>query len=234
MRNLVKAIKNLFLEAVLNFLQSQKLLQSGAQFKKLSSVELDGEILVGRHVKIGREVSFKGKVELSDGVTISDNCKLKDCFIGPNTDVRTNSLIEDSEISSDSFVGPFARIRSNTKIGKQAQIGNFVEIKSSSIGKNCRINHMAFIGDASIGDNVTIGAGTITCNHDGIGINTTIIEDGAYVGSNVNLVAPLIVGSNSTIGSGSTITKDVPKSKLTLARSRQETINNWRGPKLRR
>jgi len=222
------------LNLILSFFKSTKLLFSGAQITSLRSIHFDGEVLIGKGVKIGREVSFQGIVELSDGVTISDNCKLKDCFIDQDTEIRANSLIEDSKVFSNSFVGPFARLRSNTEIGKGAQIGNFVEIKNSLIGEKCRINHMAFIGDATIGKNVTIGAGTITCNHDGVGINETLIEDGAYIGSNVSLVAPLHVGSNSTIGSGSTITEDVPKSALTLARVRQQTIDNWKGPKSRR
>ena len=119
-------------------------------------------------------------------------------------------------------------------IGDGVQIGNYVEIKNSQVGAGSRINHHTFIGDAVLADQVTIGAGTITCNHDGIGINQTIIERGAYIGSGCNLVAPLRIGQGATVGAGSTITRDVPAAKLTLARSPQTTIESWRGPKTRR
>jgi bifunctional UDP-N-acetylglucosamine pyrophosphorylase/glucosamine-1-phosphate N-acetyltransferase len=128
-------------------------------------------------------------------------------------------------------VGPYARVRPGSSIGDHVQIGNYVEIKNSEVGSRSRINHHAFIGDATIGDEVTIGAGTITCNHDGVRINRTVVERGAYIGSGCNLVAPVRIGERATVGAGSTITRDVPGSKLTIARARQTTLDNWRGPR---
>ena len=231
MISLIKKITNFFFHRFSSFSKSLKLLINGTHLRSIGSLDLQGDLEVGMNVQIGRQVTFQGIVKLSDGVIIFDNCLLKDCVVGPNTEIRSSSIIEDSVVSSDSFIGPFARLRSNTLLGQEAQIGNFVEIKNSSIGDKCRINHMAFIGDASIGSNVTIGAGTITCNHDGVEINKTTIEDGAYIGSNVNLVAPITIYSNATIGSGSTITQDAPEEKLTLARMKQTTIESWKGPK---
>ena len=231
MINLIKNLTNLFFDRFSTFRKSLKLMISGTHLKSIGSLHLQGDLQVGKNVQIGRQVTFQGTVELSDGVIILDNCFLKDCVVGPNTEIRSSSIIEDSEVSSDSFIGPFARLRSNTVLGQEAQVGNFVEIKNSSIGDKCRINHMAYIGDANIGRNVTIGAGTITCNHDGVEINKTTIEDGAYIGSNVSLVAPITIYANATIGSGSTITQDASEGKLTLARMKQITIESWKGPK---
>jgi bifunctional UDP-N-acetylglucosamine pyrophosphorylase/glucosamine-1-phosphate N-acetyltransferase len=127
------------------------------------------------------------------------------------------------------MVGPYGRVRPGTTVGDRVQIGNYVEIKTSRIGSGSRINHHSFIGDAELADDVTIGAGTITCNHDGAGHVRTVIDRGAYVGSGCQLVAPVHIGAGATIGAGSTITDDVPPAKLTLARSRQITIDHWRG-----
>ena len=213
------------------FFKVHYLLISGVKINKPSTIQVLGEISTGSDIEIENNVTFRGKVVLSDGVHIGNNCELEDCSIGSGTSILANSLLNGCNIESDSSIGPYARIRPFSNIGSSAQIGNFVEIKNSSIGDKCRINHMAFIGDASIGSNVTIGAGTITCNHDGAEINKTTIEDGAYIGSNVNLVAPITIYSNATIGSGSTITQDAPEEKLTLARMKQSTIENWKGPK---
>jgi bifunctional UDP-N-acetylglucosamine pyrophosphorylase/glucosamine-1-phosphate N-acetyltransferase len=137
-------------------------------------------------------------------------------------------------IGENCLIGPYGRIRQGVSIEDRVQIGNFVEIKNSNIASKCRINHLSFVGDADLAEQVTIGAGTITCNHDGVGINRTIIEKGAYVGSGCNLVAPLKINTNATIASGSTITKEVSADTLTIARSRQVKIENWKGPKLRK
>jgi bifunctional UDP-N-acetylglucosamine pyrophosphorylase/glucosamine-1-phosphate N-acetyltransferase len=145
--------------------------------------------------------------------------------------LKAFSLVEDAIIGSGCIVGPYARIRPASSIGDKCQVGNFVEVKSSTIGAGSRINHHSFIGDAVLGDRVTIGAGTITCNHDGTKTNHTVIGQDAYIGSGCKLVAPLRVGGAATIGAGSTITEDVPAGTLTLARSRQVTIPHWRGPR---
>jgi bifunctional UDP-N-acetylglucosamine pyrophosphorylase/glucosamine-1-phosphate N-acetyltransferase len=139
-------------------------------------------------------------------------------------------MIEDAVIGADTFVGPYGRVRPDSTIGDSVQIGNFVEIKNSDIGSGSRINHLSFIGDASLEKDVTIGAGSITCNHNGMEVSQIQIRAGAYIGSGSQLVAPLLIGENATIGAGSTITHDAPAEKLTLARSRQFTIENWVRP----
>jgi len=204
--------------------------EQGVQFLDKDKVEIRGELICGHRVRIETNVIFEGKVVLGDHITISSNVIISDSIIASGTTIKPFTLIENAEVGKDCMVGPYARLRPGTVIGDTSQIGNFVEIKNSVLGASCRVNHMAFIGDACLADEVTIGAGTITCNHDGLNTNKTIIEKGAYIGSNVNLVAPVTISSYSTIGSGSTITKDVPKDKLTIARARQKTISNWKGP----
>ena len=168
---------------------------------------------------------------LEDGVIIENNCFLKDCIIRSGTIIKSHSRLNGCEININSCIGLYARIRPGTFIGRDSQIGNFVEIKKSNIGSNAKINHLSYIGDSEIGDDVIIGAGCVTCNYDGAQTQKTHIEDSAFIGSGVFLIAPIKVGKSSTIGSGSVITDDVPSEKLTLARSKQTTIDNWNRPK---
>ncbi len=217
--------------SIINFIKVHYLIIKGVKINFPNSIKIMGKLEVDKGVELDRNIVFDGRVHLKKEVRIEGNCYLNNSTIGQNSEVRSNSIVEGSKVGSSTFIGPYARLREETSIGHKCQIGNFVEIKNSKIGSNCRINHMAFLGDAVLGDDVTIGAGTITCNHDGYGIHQTIIEQGAYVGSNVNLVAPVKILTNATIGSGSTITKDAPQGKLTLARANQSTIENWKGPK---
>jgi bifunctional UDP-N-acetylglucosamine pyrophosphorylase/glucosamine-1-phosphate N-acetyltransferase len=188
-------------------------------------------LICGSDVEVEPNVIFEGRVVLGSGVRIGAHCIVKESEIGANTRINPYSSIEHAVIGTSATVGPYARIRPGSHIADAVQIGNYVEIKNSEIGSRTRINHHTFIGDATLGEDVTVGAGTITCNHDGVRVNRTVIERGAYVGSGCNLVAPLRVGEGATIGAGSTITEDVPAMKLTLARPRQATIEHWRGPR---
>ena len=205
-------------------------LLSGIRIRDPNRVAIRGELHCGSGVEIDVDVIIEGKVTLGDGTRIGASSILINSTIGANTRVNPFSIVEDAVIGSNSFVGPYGRVRPGSKIGDSAQIGNFVEIKNSVIGSGSRINHLAFIGDATLGKDVTIGAGSITCNHDGVGVSRTEIKAGAYIGSGCELVAPLSIGTNATIGAGSTITQDVPARKLTLARSRQVTVENWVRP----
>ncbi len=214
-----------------NFFKVHGLIINGTKINKPSSIQIHGEIIVGAGVEIDNNVTFKGKVVLSKGVRIGHNCVLKNCSVGPDTHIRSNALITGCSIGANSFIGPFARIRASSNIGENAQIGNFVEIKNSNIGINSKINHLSFIGDTQIGDHVIIGAGCVTCNFDGVKTQETYIGNKAFIGSGVFLVAPVKVGDSATIGSGSIITKDAPSRKLTLARAKQITIEDWQGPK---
>jgi bifunctional UDP-N-acetylglucosamine pyrophosphorylase/glucosamine-1-phosphate N-acetyltransferase len=168
---------------------------------------------------------------LEDGVYIGAGCILTNCRIGKNSSINPFSLIEDSIVGNSSFVGPYGRLRPGSLIADNVQVGNFVEIKNSEIASKCRINHLSFIGDADLAEAVTIGAGTITCNHNGIEINHISIGKDAYIGSGCNLVAPVKINYKSTIAAGSTITKDTPRNSLTLARSRQIVVEPWRRKK---
>lgn len=209
----------------------KNLQKKGVIFLNPEKVEIRGEVSCGEGVVIDVNVILEGVVCLGDNVKIATNSIINNSSIKNNTEIKAFTILNNCNIGKNCFIGPYARIRSSVEINDECQIGNFVEIKNSKIGNNCRINHMAFIGDALLEDEVTIGAGTITCNHNGTSINETIILKGAYIGSNVNLVAPLTVFENATVGSGSTVTEDVPANKLTLARTRQISVEGWKKPK---
>lgn len=208
-----------------------ELISNGVVVEDPEQVHIRGKLVCGKNVKLDINIIIEGNVVLGDEVTVGANCILKNCTIGKGTSINPFSLVEDSTIGDHCFVGPYGRIRPNASIGDFVQIGNFVEIKNANVASKCRINHLAFLGDADLAKNVTIGAGTITCNHDGFKNNRTTIKEGVFVGSGCNLVAPLIINANSTIASGSTITDEVPRDTLAIARSRQITKGNWKGPK---
>ena len=211
--------------------KAYKLIAAGVVVRDPQRLDIRGTLVCGKGVEIDINVVFEGDVLLEDGVIIGANCILRNCKIGKDTQINPFSLVEEAIIGEKSFVGPYGRLRPGSRVGDNVQIGNFVEIKNANIASKCRINHHSFVGDADLAENVTIGAGTITCNHDGIRVNRTTIEDGAYIGSGCNLIAPLKINANSTIASGSTITEEVPGDTLTLARSRQVTIENWKEAK---
>lgn len=215
-------------------IKARKLQEQGVKIFDIDKLEIRGNLKCGKNVEIETNVIIEGNVYIENSVKIGSNTIIIDSKIGENSRINHYSLIKGSKVGKNCIIGPYSRLRTGSEIGKNSQIGNFVEIKNSIIGPNARISHMAFIGDATLGTNVTIGAGTITCNHDGIGINKTIIESNSFIGSNVNLVAPVRISANATIGSGSTITENAPRGKLTLARSKQLTIKDWQGPKTKR
>lgn len=209
-------------------------LRAGVRLRDPQSIRIRGDLACGAGVEIDVNVIIEGSVALEDGVRIGAHSIVRHARIGKHTRIEPFSLVEGSSIGEYSIVGPYGRVRPGSTLGDRVQIGNYVEIKNSRIGAGSRINHHSFIGDADVADGVTIGAGTITCNHDGVGNVHTVIERGAYIGSGCNLVAPMRIGEGATVGAGSTITGDVPPAKLTLARSRQTTIENWQGPRSRR
>tara|TARA_B110000263_G_scaffold242993_1_gene249179 strand:- start:209 stop:856 length:648 start_codon:yes stop_codon:yes gene_type:complete len=215
----------------MNSIKIKKLQLEGVNFIDSDKVEIRGNLICDQGVEIDTNIIIEGEVNLGKSVKLGPNTIIRNSSIGSFSEIKAFSSLNNCKVGDYCMVGPYARLRTATSLDNKCQIGNFVEIKNSSIGKNCRINHMAFVGDATLEDDVTIGAGTITCNHNGLEINKTLIESGAYIGSNVNLVAPVKVAKNATIGSGSTITKDVAEDKLTLARSEQITVEGWKGPK---
>ena len=192
--------------------------------------DLRGELHCGSDVEIAVDVVFEGKVELGDGVHIGPFCRIKDSTLAAGTQVRSHCDLEGVATHGACAIGPFARLRPGTVLATGAHVGNFVEVKNVTIGENSKANHLSYLGDATIGCDVNIGAGTITCNYDGVNKHHTTIEDGAFIGSNTALVAPVTIGKDATIGAGSTISADAPAGDLTVARAKQVTIRDWKRP----
>jgi NDP-sugar pyrophosphorylase family protein len=203
-------------------------LQRGVRLRDPEQVYLRGDLACGSGVEIDIGVIIEGRVVLGDRVRIGAHSIVKDSAIGDDAVIHPFSIVEQSTVGASGFIGPYGRVRPGSAIGDRVQLGNYVEVKNSRIGAGSRINHHSFIGDAELAEQVTIGAGTITSNHDGAATQKTIIDRGAYIGSGCNLVAPVRIGERATVGAGSTITHDVPAERLTLARTRQTTIEHWR------
>jgi bifunctional UDP-N-acetylglucosamine pyrophosphorylase/glucosamine-1-phosphate N-acetyltransferase len=206
------------------------LLEQGVTLADPARIDVRGELVCGRDVTIDVNCVFEGKVELADGVTIGANCVLKNARIGKNTNIKPFSHIEDAEAGADNQIGPYARLRPGTVLAEGVHIGNFVEVKNSQIAAHSKANHLSYVGDATVGSRVNIGAGTITCNYDGVNKSRTVIEDDAFIGSDTQLVAPVTVGKGATLGAGTTLTRDAPAGKLTVSRSRQTTVEGWQRP----
>ncbi len=210
--------------------QAENFMSSGLTLMDPSRFDCRGNLKFGDDCTIDINVVFEGDNVLGNNVLISPNCIIKDSKIGDNAVILPNSIIENSTIGSSTSIGPFARIRPDTTIGNHSKVGNFVEIKKSSVSNNSKISHLSYVGDSKIGSDVNIGAGVITCNYDGSNKHQTEIKDGAFIGSNSQLVAPVSIGKNATIGAGSTITQNAPDNKLTLSRNKQSTIDKWKRP----
>lgn len=193
-------------------------------------VDIRGQVTVGMDVTLDVNVVLSGKVVLGNRVSIGAGCQLKNVTLGDDVSLAPYSVLEDCVIGEASRVGPFARVRPGTVTQAQVHIGNFVELKNAQLGKGAKVNHLSYIGDATVGEKVNIGAGTITCNYDGVNKYRTEIGEGAFIGSNSALVAPVKIGAGATIGAGSVITKDAPEDQLTLARAKQMTISTWQRP----
>ena len=211
--------------------QAKELMSKGLTIKDPNRFDCRGSLIFGKDCSVDINVVLEGENELGENVLIAPNCIIKNAKIGDHAEIKANTIIEDAVIGSHTTIGPFARIRPETEVGNSARIGNFVEIKKSSIDEGSKVPHLSYVGDSTIGKNVNIGAGVITCNYDGVNKHQTIIEDGVFVGSDTQLIAPVTVGENATIGAGSTITQDVPNEKLTLSRKKQKTIPNWKREK---
>ncbi len=207
-----------------------ELMTEGVGFADPARVDIRGQLKCGKDVFIDVNAVFEGDVELGDGVTIESNNLIRDSRIGAGTVIHPNCHIESSSTGKHCEIGPFARLRPGTELANNVKVGNFVEIKKSTVDDGSKVNHLTYIGDAEIGKGVNIGAGTITCNYDGANKYKTTINDGAFIGSGVELVAPVEIGKNATIGAGSTITKDTPEDQLTLERAKQMSVRGWKKP----
>ena len=210
--------------------QARRLLEQGVTLADPARFDLRGTLACGRDVFIDVGCVFEGQVRLADGVRIGPHCVIKDADIGAGAQIEAYSHVQEAKVGVDARIGPYARLRPGADIGPHAHVGNFVEIKKSVLGQGSKANHLAYIGDAQVGARVNIGAGTITCNYDGVNKYPTIIEDDAFIGSDTQLVAPVRVGRGATLGAGTTLTSDAPADKLTLSRAQQKTIENWKRP----
>lgn len=211
--------------------QANELMRQGVTVLDPERLDVRGRVAVGRDVTLDANVILEGEVALGDGASIGANCVIRDGSIGAHTQVLPQCLIEEARIGAYCRIGPFARIRPHTSLGDHVQIGNFVELKASCVDDGTKVNHLSYIGDTEMGGRTNIGAGTIVCNYDGVHKHRTRIGNDVFIGSDVQLVAPVIVNDGATIGAGSTITKDAPPGELTLSRSRQTTVKGWQRPK---
>lgn len=213
--------------------QAEQLMQAGVSLVDPARLDIRGTLTTGQDVLIDVNCVFEGEVTLEDGVVIAPNCILKNCHIGAGTQIKANSHLEGADIGRQCEIGPFARVRPATQLADHSKIGNFVETKKARIGQGSKVNHLSYIGDAHIGEYTNIGAGTITCNYDGVNKSLTEIGSHAFIGSNTALVAPVTIGDGATVGAGSTITKGVDDQQLAIARAKQRNLANWQRPQPR-
>ncbi|MFT0849733.1 bifunctional UDP-N-acetylglucosamine diphosphorylase/glucosamine-1-phosphate N-acetyltransferase GlmU [Achromobacter sp. F4_2707] len=210
--------------------QARRQLEAGVTLADPERFDMRGELICGRDVFIDVGCVFEGRVELADGVHVGPHCVLRNAVVGAGTRIEAYTHIDDASVAASAVLGPYARLRPGAQIGPEAHVGNFVEIKKSVLGAGSKANHLAYIGDALIGERVNVGAGTITCNYDGVNKHRTIIEDDVFIGSDTQLVAPVTVGKGATLAAGTTLTRDAPAGKLTLSRAQQTTVENWQRP----
>jgi bifunctional UDP-N-acetylglucosamine pyrophosphorylase/glucosamine-1-phosphate N-acetyltransferase len=209
---------------------ARRQLEAGVTIVDPARFDLRGELLCGQDVFIDVGCVFEGRVVLANGVRIGAHCVLRNVTLGASTRIESFSHLELAEVGADAHIGPYARLRPGAKLADATHVGNFVEIKNTNLGKGSKANHLAYVGDADVGERVNIGAGTITCNYDGVNKHRTTIEDDAFIGSDTQLVAPVRVGKGATLGAGTTLTRDAPAGQLTVSRAKQVTIEGWKRP----
>lgn len=219
------------LERLYQRLRATRLAAEGVRFSDPVRFDVRGTVTVGRDVEIDVDVILEGEVDLGDEVLIGPFSRIANSRLAAGTIVRAHCDLEGVVTHGPCVIGPFARLRPGTELGPGARVGNFVETKNATLGVGAKINHLSYVGDAQIGAHANIGAGTITCNYDGVSKHTTVIGEGAFIGSNSALVAPVTIGSHATIGAGSVITRNAPEDTLTVARGRQTTVPGWQRPR---
>lgn len=210
--------------------QAEHLMVNGATLADPARIDIRGNITIGQDLLIDINVVLEGDITLGDNVVIEPNCYLKNCSIGAGTRIKANTVIEDTTVADNCDIGPFARLRPGTQLAVRAKVGNFVETKKAVVGEGSKINHLSYVGDAVLGKEVNVGAGTITCNYDGVNKSTTEIGDKAFIGSNSSLVAPVKIGQMATVGAGSTISKNISDDALAVTRAKQTELKNWQRP----
>jgi bifunctional UDP-N-acetylglucosamine pyrophosphorylase / glucosamine-1-phosphate N-acetyltransferase len=217
-------------ERYYQLVQAHHLMHNGVGLMDPARFDLRGELEIGRDNEIDINVVIEGRVKLGNNITIGANCYIKDTIIADNVNVLPNTMIDNAVIGSGCRIGPFARIRPDTILDDDVHVGNFVELKKTDVGKGSKINHLTYLGDSHVGSETNIGAGTITCNYDGANKHQTIIGDNVFVGSDVQLIAPVKVDNGATIAAGATITKDVSENELAISRAEQKSIPKWKRP----
>lgn len=218
-------------ESVIQRRVVQKLMSEGVTFRNPQTVVIDSTVVIGNDTVVYPFVTLEGSTKIGSGCVIEPGVHLRDVIVGNDVHVKTGTVAEESEIGDHAAVGPYAHLRPGTKLGESVKVGNFVETKKAIFGKGAKASHLSYIGDADVGADANIGAGTITCNYDGVRKNKTTIEEGAFIGSDTQLVAPVRVGKGAYVGAGSTITKDVPADSLALSRTPQRIVEGWANKK---
>ena len=218
------------LERYYQLQQAKRLMSEGVTLADAARIDVRGNLKTGTDNFIDINCIFAGDVVLGNNISVGPNCLISNSVIGNGVEIKANSVIEQCQIGNNAVIGPFARLRPGTELAAGVKIGNFVETKKIKVGKGSKINHLSYIGDAELGEDVNVGAGTITCNYDGVNKHLTTIGNNAFIGSNTSLVAPVDVGKNATVGAGSTINKNVPEGELGLTRASQKNIAGWKRP----
>jgi len=212
---------------------AEELMAAGVTLRAPDRTAVFGQVEPAPDVVVDPGCQFEGRVILGEGAHIGPGCVLRDCRIGEGARLEAYSHIDGAEVGAKTSVGPFARLRPESVLEEGSKVGNFVELKKARLGPGAKANHLSYVGDAEVGAGANLGAGTITCNYDGHRKHRTRIGSGAFIGSAVQLVAPVSVGNGATIGAGSTITKDAPADALTLSRAKQITRHDWKRPEQR-
>ena len=218
------------LERVYQRVRAESLMRAGVTLLDPARLDIRGNLQCGQDVTLDINAVLVGDVVIGDRVTVGPNCLIRNARIGSGTHIEANSVVDGAVVGEECQVGPFARLRPGTELAARAKVGNFVETKKAYVGEGSKVNHLTYIGDSRIGKGVNVGAGTITCNYDGVNKFQTVMKDGAFIGSNSSLVAPVTIGENATVGAGSVVTKDVPDQGLAVARGQQRNIQNWSRP----
>ena len=218
------------LERAHQLMRAEALMEAGVRLADPARFDVRGTLTCGQDVEIDVGCIFEGSVHLADSVRIGAHCVIRDTRIGEGAIIQPFTHMREAVVGPRAEVGPFARLRPGADLGAEVHIGNFVEVKNSTLAAGAKANHLAYLGDATVGARVNFGAGSITANYDGANKHRTVIGDDAHIGSNCVLVAPLNIGAGATVGGGSTISKPAPAGKLTVARTKQITIDGWRRP----
>jgi bifunctional UDP-N-acetylglucosamine pyrophosphorylase/glucosamine-1-phosphate N-acetyltransferase len=218
------------IERAFQFEQAQQAMTQGVSLADPHRFDVRGELSLGQDINIDINLVVQGKVSIGSNVKIGPNCLLIDCEIADGAVIEANSIIEQAKVGPNCTVGPFARLRPGAVMHEDSKVGNFVEMKKTVLGKGSKANHLTYLGDTVVGEGANIGAGTITCNYDGVNKFKTEIGDGAFIGSNSALVAPAVIGKNATVGAGSIVTKPIEDDTLAIARAKQRNVTGWTRP----